>query len=355
MEKDDLQNWYKENKHIYDLLCQKVHSIITDLINDASIPVHAIYSRTKDLKSLLKKVDKNKYSDPRTQLTDVSGFRIITYVESDLEKVSKIIGDCFYIDKENSIDKGEVLGIDKVGYKSIHFIAKLSDDRVKMPEFKKFKDLKFEIQIRTILQHAWAEIEHDRNYKFTGVLPHLLQRRFKVLAGVLELADREFNNIAKAIDEHSKNVAESTTKGELAIPLDSTSIKSFTAIKFKKLFNYNFANDFNDDSYEKNVLNELELMGINTLADLNKIIPDDLVEKEIEYEVMYYTKTYPLNLAGLLRNVMMIHDSDRYFKECWKRTWTGIDDASVELLKSYNVDIDKLIREYDLDVLLAGI
>ncbi len=62
-------------------------------------------------------------------------------------------------------------------------VAEIKDDRIILPEYQKFKDKKFEIQIRTILQHAWAEIEHDRDYKFTGELPINIKRRFRILAG----------------------------------------------------------------------------------------------------------------------------------------------------------------------------
>jgi putative GTP pyrophosphokinase len=177
--------WYSENKILFEQLSKKVETIIQEILIDNKIPIHAIYSRAKEIDSYSKKIEDSKYTDPISQITDLSGIRIIAYVESDLDKISKIIEEHFEIDKENSIDKSQSLGTDKVGYRSIHFIGKLPNDRIKLPEYKKFGDLYFEIQIRTILQHSWAEIEHDKNYKFSGELPNYLKRRFKVLAGVL--------------------------------------------------------------------------------------------------------------------------------------------------------------------------
>ena len=49
-----------------------------------------------------------------------------------------------------------------------------------LPEMKLFSGIPFEIQVRTILQHAWAEFAHDRNYKFRGVLPDVIARRYGV-------------------------------------------------------------------------------------------------------------------------------------------------------------------------------
>lgn len=132
---------------------------------------------------------------------DLAGIRIIAYINSDVERISKIIEDEFEIDRENSVDKSKLLGIDQVGYQSVHYIAKLSKKRLELSEYEEYQDMVFEVQIRTILQHAWAEIEHDRNYKFNGVLPNNIKRKFYLTAGVLELIDREFEVLSKEIDE----------------------------------------------------------------------------------------------------------------------------------------------------------
>jgi hypothetical protein len=74
-------------------------------------------------------------------------------------------------------------------------VVRLGINRNKLPEYKKFAGLTAEIQVRTVLQHAWAEIEHDIRYKSTSTIPHVISRRFMALAGLLEIADREFEAI----------------------------------------------------------------------------------------------------------------------------------------------------------------
>jgi len=194
-------NWYIESRPLYEELSQKVETIIHETIVDNKPPIHAIFKRTKDIESFAKKIENEKYTHPSSQITDLSAIRIIACVENDLSKISKLIESTFEIDYSNSIDKSKSLGTDKVGYRSIHYVAQLPSKLTKLPEFVKFKSMRFEIQIRTLLQHAWAEIEHDRNYKFSGKLPEDLTRRLKVLAGVLELADREFNLIANEVEK----------------------------------------------------------------------------------------------------------------------------------------------------------
>ena len=96
-------------------------------------------------------------------------------------------------------DKGaELIEEDKFGYQSIHYLVKLTSDRARLPECDPFADAVTEIQVRTILQHAWAEIEHDIQYKSASVIPVEIRRRFMSLAGMLEIADREFQAIQDA-------------------------------------------------------------------------------------------------------------------------------------------------------------
>ena len=93
------------------------------------------------------------------------------------------------IDWENSSDKRVLIKEDAFGYLSLHYICSL-------PFGDKWPDeicgKKFEIQIRTILQHAWSVIQHDIGYKSDFGVPREIRRQFARLAGLLELADDEF-------------------------------------------------------------------------------------------------------------------------------------------------------------------
>lgn len=97
---------------------------------------------------------------------------------------------------------------DRFGYLSLHFIARLSDGRVELVEYRRFKGLRFEIQIRSILQHAWAEIEHDLGYKSASGVPAEVRRRFARVSGLLELADSEFCAIRDQLNSYEVNLPE---------------------------------------------------------------------------------------------------------------------------------------------------
>ncbi|WP_242785636.1 GTP pyrophosphokinase [Bacillus cereus] len=125
------------------------------------------------------KVEKggNKYST-LNDITDISGIRVITYFSDDVDKVASMIQNEFEIDETNSVDKRTLLDPDRFGYLSLHYVIKLNTLRTSLVEYQRFKDLKAEVQIRSILQHAWAEIEHDLGYKSKNSIPRVVKRDF---------------------------------------------------------------------------------------------------------------------------------------------------------------------------------
>lgn len=175
--------WYSQMRPIYQALASKIESILRDVVDAASINYYTISSRAKTIDSYERKASQDGYKDPRIEIMDNAGVRVITYTQSDAMRVANLVRDVFDILPQHSLDKAEELGVDRVGYRSIHFVATLGKERQRLPENKVFADMRFEIQVRTILQHAWAEFEHDRNYKFAGVLPAQVKRRVSVLAG----------------------------------------------------------------------------------------------------------------------------------------------------------------------------
>lgn len=331
--------WYAKSIKIYTALCQKVETIIKEILEAEGISVHTTTSRAKEIDSFSKKIEDPKYDNPQEQIKDLAGIRIIAYVESDLDRINKIVEDTFDIDPDHSLNKADELGIDKVGYKSVHYVATLKKERIALPDFKKFKGLAFEIQIRTILQHAWAEIEHDKNYKFSGKLDDKIQRRFKILAGLLELADREFDALASEIDKITIQVEDATKTGHLDIEINSTTLKSYLISKFSTLM----ANGFPDFAFpskvELQILNELDDFGIKTLQDLENIVPKD-------FEAIYSKSGPSGNFLGLLRYLMMIEDYKKYFDKSWKKHFGGLEPKARVVLNHYKVPVEEIIGTY---------
>ncbi len=258
----------------YDNFSSKMNILLKELVEQECISYHSIVSRVKEKNSLDKKIEnKDKYEN-LNEVTDIVGCRIITYFEDDVEKIVDLIEKEFTIDKENSIDKKKILDPEKFGYLSYHIVCTINAQRGKLIEYQNYKEIKFEIQIRTILQHAWAEIEHDIGYKTEVQVPSDFRRKFSRLAGMLEMVDDEFTRLKHDIKGYVQNISE---KGLDDTDINFESIKVLTEksadmkeiskhVKTKlKLDDYNLFNTQND------ALINWMLEIINKFTSFNKI------------------------------------------------------------------------------------
>ncbi|WP_325891094.1 GTP pyrophosphokinase [Grimontia sp. NTOU-MAR1] len=295
----DIDMWIDEIVPKHESLTKHVINIIENLLKENKIDHLAVTGRTKDKESIKEKIKRKSYNNPEKQLTDLSGIRVIMYFESDITRVSKIIRESFQVDIENSSSKQELLATDQIGYRSIHYVCDLGEQRVKLPEFKSLKGLKFEFQVRTVLQHAWAELAHDRNYKFSGKLPRAIERKLYLYAGMLEIADKGFDELASSIEEYRLESNKNTEKGELNIELNSITLSNFLS-NYKKSIDF-YISDFYNEKMDVELLKELNDFGINTLQGLQSIIPDNYEKFMLELDLS--TTTY-----GMIRDWMLISD-----------------------------------------------
>jgi len=189
---------YQGAFNLYESYLARLRRLITELLEARHIQVHKIEGRCKEFSSLEEKLTHNQSKYNRLEdVTDLVGIRVITYFSKDVERVAGIISGELVIDHTNSVDKADSLNPDQFGYLSVHYIIELDSDRTARTEYRQFRDLKAEIQVRSLLQHAWAEIEHDLGYKNTAGLPVRLRRKMARIAGLLEIADEEFDIVKK--------------------------------------------------------------------------------------------------------------------------------------------------------------
>ena len=120
--------------------------------------------------------------------------RVITFFPGAVANIGDCIRDEFEVLEYTDLSQ-TLLEEERFGYQSEHYLVRLSDKRTALPEYELHRGLVAEVQVRTILQHAWAEIEHDIQYKSAVTIPKSIRRRFMALAGLLEIADREFQAV----------------------------------------------------------------------------------------------------------------------------------------------------------------
>lgn len=167
---------------------------IKDELRKFNLELHHVAARVKELPSAIAKVRARQYGRPSWQLTDQIGVRVIVYYPEDVDRVANALRSKFEVDEYRSVDKRRELQLRQFGYRSLHILIRLGKELP--PQLQKhFSRFWIEVQIRSILEHAWAEIEHEICYKSGITFPNDLLRRFSALAGSLEILDQQFSTL----------------------------------------------------------------------------------------------------------------------------------------------------------------
>ncbi len=199
MDNVELRKLYELRRPNYERLLNSVFMILDSALEKNKVRIHSMKKRLKNYDSFLEKVERKRYRDPFRQCTDLAGCRIICLFLSQIEDIRKIIEREFEVIEVS--DKRSVKKFDQFGYLSLHMLVKLPKNRARFVEFAGLDNFICEIQIRTILQEAWAEIEHYLNYKTTKEEKNdeLLRKIFS-LAGMFEVADSTFEEIHEGFE-----------------------------------------------------------------------------------------------------------------------------------------------------------
>ncbi len=197
------------------------------LLEDRTASVAQLEARTKSVRSFREKIDrKAKYTAPLREITDLSGLRVVVPSPADIAPVGRLIEANFEIDRENSVSSGADHEPDRFGYRAEHYIVRLKPEQCGLAAWSKFSDCSAEFQVRTVMQHAWAAIDHKIRYKGSS-LPAALQRRLFRLSALLELADEQFSALQSNSAELSESYTKSVANGDLDVELDALSLAAY--------------------------------------------------------------------------------------------------------------------------------
>jgi putative GTP pyrophosphokinase len=193
----------------YKQLCVEVEYILRKRISEIGVETAAVTSRAKTLDSFLEKLQRKHYADPFTEITDLAGVRVVCLYRSDVPRVAEVIRSEF--DVIEDADKVKDLGVDQFGYAARHFIVSLGKAS-SGARYDDLKGLRCEVQVRTIVQDAWAIIQHHMVYKRESQAPPEVQRKLNSLAGLLETADDQFERIRQERETYVARVRASAEK-----------------------------------------------------------------------------------------------------------------------------------------------
>ena len=249
-------------------VAKEVYNTLKSTFEQAGLLVAAIEYRVKAEESLAGKLELKggKYKS-LADITDIIGLRVITFYTDDVDKVASAVERLFTVDWDNSVDKRKIHEIDSFGYLSLHYICS-----------KEGFPYRFEIQMRTVLQHAWANMNHDTGYKSGVEIPKMYLRNLSRLAGMLELVDEQFSLIRSELTDYRRRVRALVASGNLDdAPLDGDTFRSFLELKPFDSLNRRIASVNQAEIQEVPLMPFMpvfKMLECKTLGDVSKMIRD---------------------------------------------------------------------------------
>ncbi len=229
---------YRSKQHLYKKLQSVVQEELGKLISQNNIAINSMEFRIKEEASFAGKLlRKGSKYQTLSDITDVFGARIITFYNEDVDRIAAITETLFEVDWLNSVDKRKMHQFDSFGYNSLHYICSIPESLYRDPEYPELNTIRFEIQMRTALQHVWSAIQHDIGYKSEIETPQEYHRNLSRLAGMLELADIEFSRIRTSVNDYRRRIQSLIETGHLIeLPLDGDTFNKYISMHpFDKL------------------------------------------------------------------------------------------------------------------------
>ena len=277
---------YRAHHQEFEEKTEKIRLMLKGVFEKAGLLVATIESRVQTEESLAGKLELKgaKYASLR-DITDIIGMRVVTFYSDDVDKVASAVDRLFDVDWENSVDKRKLHEIDSFGYMSLHYICSMEG----FP-------YRFEIQMRTVLQHAWANMNHDTGYKSGVEVPREYLRNLNRLAGMLELADEQFSRIRNELTDYRRRVQALVASGNLGeVPLDGDTFRSYLSLNPFQHLNKRIAAVNQAEIQEVNLMNFLSVfkfMGCKNLGDIDKMVKENA-------DAAYQIACYQIGLTDL--------------------------------------------------------
>ncbi len=293
---------YRERRPSLELLAKEAYEVLSSALREQGIYVTAIEYRVKAENSLAGKLElKGAKYKSIDDITDLVGMRVITFYTDDVDKVAAIAKSVFDIDWKESVDKRKLHQLDSFGYNSLHYICRM-----------KSGGPRFELQMRTGLQHVWSTIEHDIRYKGDVKIPREYARQFSRLAGMLELIDDEFSRLRMVLTDYRRQIRSLVKDGQLdEVPLSVDSFRSYLDLAPFDRLNKRIAAVNQAEIYPVSLmpfLPVLESFGLVTLGDVQRFIEDNSDEAyQLALSQLAVTDLDILSSSAALQYLCLVH------------------------------------------------
>ncbi len=303
-----LMQQYYELRPTLDRMAQEAYDLLRCALREQGIYVTAIEHRVKTEHSLAGKLElKGAKYKSIYDVTDLVGLRVITFYTDDVDKVAAIAKRIFDVDWQESVDKRKLHELDAFGYNSLHYICRLKDGGN-----ANTGNLRFELQMRTALQHVWSTIEHDTGYKGEVKIPREYMRQFSRLAGMMELIDNEFSRMRLVLNDYRRQIQSLVKNGHLdEVPLSAVSFRSFLDLNPFDRLNRRIAAINQAEIIPISMMHflpVLESFGMETLGDVQHFIEANGEDAyQLAVSQLAVTDLDILSSSTALQNLCVVH------------------------------------------------
>ena len=216
MNEEDFKDAFKQRIPLLNAMGEYVKNVVLKGINEFSsigVPQNFLKMnpeyRVKDVESFISKIFRKgkNYKDPLNDITDQVGIRFVVLYYEDIEVIGKIVESHpnweYSLDRD--IEEEKKADPHHFSYQSKHYVVHPKDEIHTNGE-NLTKNIKCEIQIRTLLQHAYAELAHDTTYKPSQEASPIVKRSVAKTSALIETTDSIFMEVRNTLEEQKKPV-----------------------------------------------------------------------------------------------------------------------------------------------------
>jgi putative GTP pyrophosphokinase len=265
---------YAQRSPLFEQLASEATFALNLATDKRKIKTHSVTSRVKTESSIANKAKEKELDDPLAELDDLVGVRVVVLFLSDLPGLDQLVRESFdVLSSEDKVTEGDPASF---GYMSVHYVVTL-DDTHSGPRYDHLKEISFEIQTRTVVMDAWANVSHYLDYKGESSVPEDLRKDFYALSGLFYVADQHFEIFAdrsRESREQAEKDLDSGESGELKINRDT--LAAFLAQRYPDRRQ-------SDGAAVSELVDEIIEAGFQHLGPLEKML-DQVEPKFKKYE-----------------------------------------------------------------------
>jgi ppGpp synthetase/RelA/SpoT-type nucleotidyltranferase len=304
--------WYRREQKNFDGQADSARALVAGVLRaDTNLSVHSVTSRVKDVSECLGKFDRkyrreleengSPYSI-RDSISDLIGVRVVCYYEPDIASARRALGRNFQVHEETDKTREIESEGNAFGYRGFHMDLGLSHARKDLPEYLALAGMRFEVQIRTVVQDAWSVLDHKLNYK-RNIDPDLKRSVYR-LAALAETLDREFLSLRDATTLRQEKASEADRPSQS----ERLDVFSFKAVVEKSLPELEFYGRASDDFVS--VL--LSLDDDLRASDLESFIERNKAETDRYAEHMTSVRGRKPNPFTYIRHLLYLADGEKF-------------------------------------------